>query len=452
MNYRFHELDVLALSSPAISQRRDARSDNAYSVLPYLARAGVIDSENGKKPPEHPGVGPVLAWMTRTEHERLAMALSMLGLRVRVFDGDERQMESADVAEVAKTFDALVNPPLSPETMTALTTEGRYRMLVESDGAAPSRPSEITPVLLEREVMQIASWHPVCDMLGLTQPVEEFPVGASRALRLFRDDRPAERRPSGDERQRGHQMDDSPWVLPAASGWRPIPSPSPIPPPARPTVIRASMVEPCSSFKGLVETFPGNLAIFTQNALQYGDYGASLILNGSAGASRPYDSGAFASTRPFLHGRFEAEIKPAEGSGLITGFFLHRDMPRQEIDIEFSGNDPCTMLVNVYFNPGDEGATLGFGYRGSPCRVDLGFNASEAFHSYAIDWRADCMTWLVDGNVVHERRSWDPTPIPHLSMTLHANLWAPRSEELAGRVDRRALPATAIFRNVVVTG
>jgi hypothetical protein len=104
-----------------------------------------------------------------------------------------------------------------------------------------------------------------------------------------------------------------------------------------------------------------------------------------------------------------------------------------------------------YFNPGDDGTAMGFGYRGSPCRIDLGFDATADFHRYAIDWRSDRVAWLVDDRVVHERVGWDPTPIPHLSMRVHANLWAPRSEELAGRIDERALPAAAAFRNVLVT-
>ena len=163
---------------------------------------------------------------------------------------------------------------------------------------------------------------------------------------------------------------------------------------------------------------------------------------------RPYRSGAFASARSFTHGRFEAEIRAAPGSGLITGFFLHRDAPRQEIDIEFAGADPRRMLANVYFNPGDDGTAMGFGYRGSPCRIDLGFDATADFHLYAIDWRPHCVSWLVDGKVVHERFGWDPTPIPHLSMRLHANLWAPRSEELAGRLDERGCPARCLQKRI----
>ena len=133
------------------------------------------------------------------------------------------------------------------------------------------------------------------------------------------------------------------------------------------------MTEASTSFPGLVETFPGNLASFARENLQHTDEGARLVIDTIEGGRRPYRSGAFASVRSFRHGHFEAEIRAAPGSGLITGFFLHRDTPRQEIDIEFAGDDPRRMLANVYFNPGDHGTAMGFGYRGSPCRIDLGF-------------------------------------------------------------------------------
>ena len=43
-------------------------------------------------------------------------------------------------------------------------------------------------------------------------------------------------------------------------------------------------------------------------------------------------------------------------------------------------------MVNVFYNPGDEGAQFDYGYRGAPSYVDLGFDASEASHRFAIDW------------------------------------------------------------------
>jgi hypothetical protein len=245
-------------------------------------------------------------------------------------------------------------------------------------------------------------------------------------------------------------LDDSPWVLPPHSGWQSRPAIGQPVPLAGERLLHAAMTTATPSFTGLVETFPGNMASFAREGLIYDDDGAHLVISEASTGSRPYRSGAFASGPFFEHGRFEAEIRAASGSGLVTGFFLHRDSPRQEIDVELAGGDPRRMLVNVYFNPGDDGATLGFGYRGSPCRIDLGFDATLDFHLYAIDWRPGHVVWLVDGRIVHERVGWDPTPLPHLPMRLHANLWAPRSEELAGRVHNGTLPSTATFRNVSV--
>jgi hypothetical protein len=51
----------------------------------------------------------------------------------------------------------------------------------------------------------------------------------------------------------------------------------------------------------------------------------------------------------------------------------------------------------------------------SPC---LGFDATLDFHLYTIDWHPDSISWSVDGRIVHQRVSWDPTPIPHLPMRL----------------------------------
>jgi GR25 family glycosyltransferase involved in LPS biosynthesis len=457
MNYRFAELGALALTSPAIAQRRDEASDNAYSVLPYLARAGIVDAGRGAKPPDLSRAGPVLAWTGGAERESLAMALSILGLRVRAFDGDEKPMHERELKEVLKTFDALVDAPLVPAALAAAAADERSVILLEADAPTPAglEPDLLPPLrsaVLAPGDSWGGSWEVLCGVLGLVKPVEAFPAGAPRTFRVFRDERPTGRLGSAARIRRDNSsMDDSPWVLPPSSGWRPAQNASRSARPAGVPIVEAPMTEASTSFPGLVETFPGNLASFARESLQHSDEGAQLVIDAIEGGRRPYRSGAFASVRSFSHGRFEAEIRAAPGSGLVTGFFLHRDTPRQEIDIEFAGGDPRRMLANVYFNPGDDGTAMGFGYRGSPCLIDLGFDATADFHRYAIDWRSDRVAWLVDDRVVHERVGWDPTPIPHLRMRVHANLWAPRSEELAGRIDERALPAAAAFRNVLVT-
>jgi hypothetical protein len=456
MNYRFADLGALALTSPAIVQRQDELSDNAYSVLPYLARAGIVDAGHGAKPPDLSRAGPVLAWTGGAERESLGMALSMLGLRVRSFDGDEEPMDERELKEVLKTFDALVDAPLMPAALAAAAEDERSVILLEADAPTPAglerdRLPPLRATILAPGNSWGESWDVLCGRLGLVKPVEAFPAGAPRSFRVFRDERPTGRLASAARIGRDKcSMDDSPWVLPPSSGWQPVLNASRSARAAGLPITEAGMTEASTSFPGLIETFPGNLASFEREGLQYTDEGAQLVIDVIEGGLRPYRSGAFASVRSFRHGRFETEIRAATGSGLITGFFLHRDTPRQEIDIEIAGADPRRMLANVYFNPGDDGMAMGYGYRGSPCQIDLGFDATADFHLYAIDWRPDRVAWLVDGRVLHERVGWDPTPIPHLSMRVHANLWAPRSEELAGRIDERTLPAAAVFRNVSV--
>jgi beta-glucanase (GH16 family) len=165
---------------------------------------------------------------------------------------------------------------------------------------------------------------------------------------------------------------------------------------------------------------------------------------------RNLSAAAISSRASFRYGRFEATLKATCVPGLVTGFFLHRNSPRQEIDVEILGNQPDRLLVNVFYNPGTDGAKFDYGNRGTPAIVKLGFDASMALHQFTIEWDPGEIRWFVDEKLVHRRAIWDPTPIPHLPMTLHVNNWPTRSRALAGRLAVRALPASAIVRRVAV--
>lgn len=451
INYRFKELGALALLAPAILQRQDSPSSNSYSVLPYLARAGIVDTSSRAVAPNQTHAGSVLAWTSRGDREGLAMALSMLGLRVRAFDGDEAAIEAPELSRLLELFDALVDPPLTPGALSAVVANTTLRFVVEANAAMWAGPEQkCLPFSRTVVISEDGSWKALCALLGLAEPIQDYPIGALRSVRVFRDDRPEAGRRSAAPLRQTYPLDDSPWVLALRSGWRAKPCANLPTPPGGKHIVHATMTAAAPSFPALTETFPGNLACFTRDGLTYDDGGAHLVISRAEAGSRPYRSGAFRSANRFEYGRFEVEIRAASGAGLITGFFLHRSAPRQEIDVELVGNNPRRMLTNVYFNPGDDGATVDFGYRGSPVHIDLGFDTTLDFHLYTIDWRPDRITWSVDGRIVHERVGWDPTPLPHLPMHLHANLWAPRSNELAGRIDNDALPSTATFRNVSV--
>ncbi|SNS12466.1 Glycosyltransferase family 25 (LPS biosynthesis protein) [[Luteovulum] sphaeroides subsp. megalophilum] len=456
MNYRFQELGALALSSPAILQRRDCASDNSYSILPYLARAGVVNTSSGPLPPERTRAGPVLAWTARGDREDLAMALSMLGLRVRVFDGDEKSLSAEDFVDLTVQFDALIDAPLMSTAYTTVIGMPSVKFVLEPGAAnqfgldpASLPPSRTTILVFEGP--DDRKWKPICALLDLPPPSEAFPVGTLRSERMFRDDRKGDDHALGEfgPIEKAH-LDDSPWVLPQTSGWQPRFPNQRRSGFAGELLVCESMKMATPSFLSLAETFPGNLASFAKEGLTRDDEGTHITMEKAPLSERPYRSGAFASAHSFRYGRFEAEIKAAAGPGIVTGFFLYRSGPRQEIDVELAGNDPRILLANVYFNPGDEGTAMTYGYRGAPSRIDLGFDATQDFHRYSIDWRPGLITWSVDGKTVHERVGWDPTPIPHLPMALYGNLWAPRSEDLAGRINEKFTSARAVFRNVSV--
>lgn len=113
--------------------------------------------------------------------------------------------------------------------------------------------------------------------------------------------------------------------------------------------------------------------------------------------------------------------------------------------MEFLGRDTTKILLNVYYNPGEEGDLYNYGFRGTPVVIDLGFDAADALHEYAIEWDSDEIRWFVDDRLIHRRVSGRPTPIPHLPMRFHANMWPTCSEELAGPLDVNALPVGAEF-------
>ena len=198
-------------------------------------------------------------------------------------------------------------------------------------------------------------------------------------------------------------------------------------------------------------TFFCNEARFTPRNVVHGAGTLYLNLQPESTGDREYTSGNIATKdvpdATFLYGRFSTVMKAARGSGVLTAFFLYRFDPWQEIDVEFLGKDTTKILLNVYYNPGEEGDLYNYGFRGTPVLIDLGFDAADAFHEYTIEWDADEIRWFVDDRLIHRRRSGRPTPIPHLPMRMHANVWPTCSTELAGPVDPSQYPTGATFES-----
>jgi beta-glucanase (GH16 family) len=178
--------------------------------------------------------------------------------------------------------------------------------------------------------------------------------------------------------------------------------------------------------------------------------GFRLVLERKRVGDREYAASALASCYPLQFGRFEIEMKATKAEGVVSAFFLHRNNPWQELDVEFLGRDTTKLLTNVYFNPGDPGMKLNHGNRGTPIIVNLGFDAADDFHCYAIEWEPHEIRWFVDNKLVHVRSAWEPTPVPNLPMRLYCSLWAPRAVDLAGELKNSDIPVSTDVRHITI--
>ena len=453
INRRFEVMQVVATRRSIVQQRPDCPSANLYSALPVLSQVGVFTGEKPLLATPRLGPSPVFAvGEPDSGLTALAMALSMLGYRSCSDLTDLPTSESNALfgRKRGRVFDAYVNiGSLTSDHYTELArayprahfiiTANRNRALPEWASLAEALHG-ISASVLTLKSQEPDKWTTLCGFLGCACPIDPYPTCGDRDQRKLtaRDRQSAV---SAKELKR----DPSPWIL-TSKNWHGI--------------CIAEEAEPTGEetghdFTGVDhalltlrdDTFPSNLSLFTPRNVTFdSDHTLRLTLRRERTPVRGFTSGAVCSRQQYRYGRFVANVRPTGTPGLITGLFLHRNSPRQEIDIEFLGNDTRKMLVNVFYNPGLEGTRMEYGYRGTPALIDLGFDASENFHEYAIEWSSTAIRWSVDGLLVYERLDWDPTPIPHLPMQLHFNLWHSRSRELAGRLDHAALPATSELR------
>lgn len=303
-------------------------------------------------------------------------------------------------------------------------------------------------------------WEPLCKFLRCAVPSQPFPrvdplsvrdgqVSLQRAVHVVR---------SATSIELPH--DDLPWI--DKPEVRPSPPNADTPTVATATaggsyylVVDDEMAQLTERWVTLADTFDTNLAMFRPaNVTSAADGVTRLEVRAERAADRDFTAGGIATPedpdRWFQFGRFEAELRPAAADGLLTGLFLYRRDPWQEIDLEFLGRDPTKLLANVYYNPGVSGDLYNYGSRGTPVLVDLGFDASVEFHRYAIEWDPMGIRWLVDDEVVYAR-SEHPTPVPNLPLRFYTTTWPIDAIELAGRVSPDSLPAVTAVRSMRIS-
>ena len=483
INHQFDQIDVLATKESLIDQRPDCPSTNSYSILPILSKVGVLKHEKPQLFKQKGLPKPVLAFGRKGSGlTSLAMALSMLGYRCC---SDVAELPSNEIEKLldrkrGRVFDAYVNVgSLKPEKLVELAKtypQARFIITEVNKGKGsqvgedtdrhlsaepPSNSDDHRDTVWVDQLQQIAGnvlivpvhhrdkWDLLCTFLGCEYPSGKYPEWDDKPQRIPRTRHFYTYNDSFSQPTR-LRSDTSPWVV-DQKNWSGIPIADGDYSPTHETAGGSLAYLDNKLWKLRDDTFPSNLALFTRSNFSVGPLNdISLTLRKEHTSVRDYTSAAVCTRRSYLYGRFVAELRPSNVSGIITGMFLHRNSPRQEIDIELMGNDTTKMLLNVYYNPGGEGTRMEYGYRGTPALIELGFDASEDFHRYEIEWTPNSIRWYVDGYPACERMNWDPTPIPHLRMELNVNLWHSRSIELAGRLSQGDLPARTDVRSIEV--
>lgn len=463
INHQFEALDVRAAKQPIISQRRDAKSTNSYSILPALTTIGAINSEGASlfsiRPIEH----PVFAFGSEgSGHSSLAMALCMLGYRccsdLEALPAPE--LERLLEGKEGRVFDAYVNigslGSLVRE-LRSLYPKAKFILTAAKGVATDDTFASIGGELNGADIAVLNAeepnkWQVICEHLRCAPPTSSFPELKDLGQR------PTPQEAIGEDqfsKCKKPKRDKSPWVVEPRKWWHGIRSVATEDGHggAVKLVRMNDCLESLDTRRWLLrsDTFTDNLALFRSSNVEIkSGIGAVLSVRSEPLGIREYSAASICSRDQYLFGKFQATIQASNVPGVVTGFFLHRNSPRQEIDIEIAGNRPDRLMVNVFYNPGGEGANFDYGYRGAPSYIDLGFDASKASHRFTIEWSPCEILWRVDGHLVHRRVIWDPTPIPHLPMTLHINSWPSRSTQLAGRINKRRLPGTAILGSIVL--
>ena len=114
-----------------------------------------------------------------------------------------------------------------------------------------------------------------------------------------------------------------------------------------------------------------------------------------------YTAGEARTQNYYHYGDYEVSMKPSSNSGTASTFFVctgpydvKNGVPNahDEIDIEFLGDDTTHVQFNFFVD----------GKGGNEYMYDLGFDASEEFHTYGFRWAPDSITWFVDGKPVYK--------------------------------------------------
>lgn len=137
-------------------------------------------------------------------------------------------------------------------------------------------------------------------------------------------------------------------------------------------------------------------AVFENNAL-------NLTIDKDTSGEYEYAGAEYRTSAHYHYGYYETSMQAIKNDGVVSSFFTYtgpsENNPWDEIDIEILGKDTTKVQLNYFTN----------GVGNHEVMYDLGFDASEGYHTYGFDWQPDHITWYVDGEAIYT--AYDNIPV-----------------------------------------
>ncbi|WP_437965763.1 glycoside hydrolase family 16 protein [Sorangium sp. So ce260] len=207
----------------------------------------------------------------------------------------------------------------------------------------------------------------------------------------------------------------------------------------------------------MTHSWTENLALFSQSAASIESGQLVIRLTpapagtaDSSGAAKTFLGAEVRSVDTLTYGRVRARVKLARGSAVVSSLVtIYTPWPADnwnELDIECLGAEPNDVQFNamVYTGaPVRPPVTQSVSPTQYPQKVDLGFDPSEGFHTYQIEWTPSGARFSVDDVLRHE---WtERIDLMVLPQNVLMTIWASSSAAWAGAVTAETGKASATY-------
>lgn len=153
--------------------------------------------------------------------------------------------------------------------------------------------------------------------------------------------------------------------------------------------------------------------------------------------------GELASNNQQLYGRYEIRMRTAQGGGILSTFFTYENdgwkggVPWREIDIEVLGRYTDRFQTNIITGTAESKTTSEF-------FPTLNVNPADGYHTYAIEWTPDYISFLFDGQVVRRTEIGDSkgqiAACRGIPQSYRFNMWANSNTAWVGQFNPGSLP------------